>query len=211
MAKKATKKTAKKPAKKTAKKVAKKTARKTAKPPAKKKAAAKTARAASSKSTSASKKTKITGSAANSRRSGSGVSLMAAAKPANRKLTPNQKRGLRDSLLTMREQLTNQINSLRGDSLTRNDEVNPAEDGTDAFERQFALSVASTENDSVVEIDDALRRLDEGKYGKCETCEQLINMARLKALPFVRMCITCQSEEEKKHGPYRQASVRRGL
>ncbi len=111
----------------------------------------------------------------------------------------------------MREQLANQINSLRDDSLTRNDEVNPAEDGTDAYERQFALNVASSEHDSVVEIDDALRRLDQSQYGKCETCSEQINFERLKALPFVRLCISCQSEEERKHGPYRQASVRRGL
>ena len=127
------------------------------------------------------------------------------------KLTPAQRREFRDMLITMSDQLRNQITALRDDSLKRADEVNHAEDGTDAFERQFALKLASTEHESVVEIDDALRRIRDRTYGICENCERLIEYPRLKALPFVRLCISCQSEEERKHGPYRQASVRRGL
>lgn len=127
------------------------------------------------------------------------------------KLTPAQRREFRDMLIAMSDQLRNQIAALRDDSLKRADEVNHAEDGTDAFERQFALKIASTEHESVVEIDEALRRIRDRTYGVCEGCERLIEHPRLKALPFVRLCIACQSEEERKHGPYRQASVRRGL
>ena len=127
------------------------------------------------------------------------------------KLTSAQRREFRDMLIVMSDQLRNQITALRDDSLKRVDEVNHAEDGTDAFERQFALKLASTEHESVVEIDEALRRIRDRTYGICENCERLIEYPRLKALPFVRLCISCQSEEERKHGPYRQASVRRGL
>ena len=70
------------------------------------------------------------------------------------------------------------------------------EDGTDAFERQFALDIARSENDSVFEIDEALRRLSEGDYGVCEECGCLIGKARLKALPFARMCIECKAKQE---------------
>jgi len=127
------------------------------------------------------------------------------------KLTPAQRREFRDMLIAMSDQLRNQISALRHDSLKRADEVNHTEDGTDAFERQFALKIASTEHESVVEIDEALRRIQDRAYGVCERCEGLIEYPRLKALPFVRHCIECQSEEERKHGPYRQSSVRRGL
>ena len=111
----------------------------------------------------------------------------------------------------MSDQLKNQISALRHDSLKREDEVNHTEDGTDAFERQFALKIASTEHESVVAIDKALRRIQDRTYGVCEECDGLIEYPRLKAVPFVRLCIACQSEEERKHGPYRQSSVRRGL
>ena len=111
----------------------------------------------------------------------------------------------------MSDQLKNQINALRHDSLKRADEVNYAEDGSDAFERQFALKIASAEQESVVQIDEALRRIQDWTYGVCEGCKGSIEYPRLKALPFVRLCIACQSEEELKNGPSRQSSIRRRL
>ena len=125
-------------------------------------------------------------------------------KPAGRKgakkkkfLTAAQRRKIRQVLIEMRSRLTDQVASLRDDSLRRDDSGNIEEEGTDAFERQFALSLARSEQDSIVAIDDALRRLDTGEYGKCEECGEAIEIARLEALPFVRTCIGCQSEKEK--------------
>jgi RNA polymerase-binding transcription factor DksA len=115
---------------------------------------------------------------------------------ARAKLPEGQKKILKDLLFTMRERILGQIRSLKGDSLRRDDEVNNAEDGTDAFERQFALNLVSSENDAVFEIDEALQRLEEGIYGVCEDCAGLIEMPRLKALPFVRKCVGCQSKSE---------------
>jgi len=100
-------------------------------------------------------------------------------------------------LLTVREQLSHQVEYLRGTSLTRADSVYSEEDGTDAFERQLALKLASSDGDSIFEIDQALRRLDEGAYGVCEDCSELIEEVRLRALPFARRCVKCKSLVEK--------------
>ncbi len=116
-------------------------------------------------------------------------------KPVKMKIT--ERRLFRTKLLALREQLDRQINSLKAESLTRNDSVVSAEDGTDAFDRQMAINIASAENSSVLEIDDALRRIEEGTYGVCEECNGTIERVRLDALPFVRMCIKCQSNIEK--------------
>jgi RNA polymerase-binding transcription factor DksA len=48
----------------------------------------------------------------------------------------------------------------------------------------------------LAELDDALRRLDEGTYGSCERCGKPIAVARLEALPHVRLCLDCQREED---------------
>ena len=109
-------------------------------------------------------------------------------------------------LLRLRERLSGQISSLKSASLTRADSVYSEEDGTDAFDRQFALTLASSENESVLEIDEALRRLEEKSYGVCESCGDNIKKPRLQALPFVRKCIRCQSEEEKRHRGFRAAA-----
>lgn len=107
----------------------------------------------------------------------------------------------------MREQVTEQIASLKESSLRREDSVYSSEDGTDAFDRQFALTLAGSEHESLVDIDDALARIEEGTYGICEECDEAIERPRLEALPFVRMCIKCQSEKEKLARRFRPATV----
>jgi DnaK suppressor protein len=108
-----------------------------------------------------------------------------------------------DMLLGLRERITGQITALKGDSLQRFDAANTEEDGTDAFERQFALNLVSSEQDALFEIDEALRRLEEGIYGVCLQCRKLIEGPRLKALPFVKMCVKCQSHHEKGRPGFR--------
>ncbi len=103
----------------------------------------------------------------------------------------------RDMLLRVRYQLEQQVQSLRSASLTRDDAVNSEEDGTDAFERQLALNLASTEGDSIFEIDEALQRIGEGTYGVCQECGCLVRPQRLKALPFTTLCIACKNALEK--------------
>ena len=135
-----------------------------------------------------------------------------ATKPRNgsgKKVTAKKMSTLRDTLLVLREQLTNQMKQLRESSLKRNDLIKSIEDGGDAFEMQVALQLASSEQESVIQIDEALRRIDEGTYGACEECGGGIEIPRLEALPFVRTCITCQSAIEEKNGVARSAALRR--
>ncbi|MBI1799911.1 MAG: TraR/DksA C4-type zinc finger protein [Candidatus Eisenbacteria bacterium] len=72
-----------------------------------------------------------------------------------------------------------------------------ADAGTDAMEREKAFLFASAEGRLLMEVNDALRRLYNGNYGVCETCEKPIARARLEAMPYTRMCVTCKEKEEK--------------
>ena len=72
-----------------------------------------------------------------------------------------------------------------------------ADAGTDAMEREKAFLFASTEGRLLLEVNDALRRLYNGTYGICELCEKPIARARLDAMPYVRMCVSCKEKEEK--------------
>lgn len=60
--------------------------------------------------------------------------------------------------------------------------------------QQIALLEARTRQRN--QLDEALRRLDEGTYGICEDCETPISPARLRAMPFARRCIKCQEQAE---------------
>ena len=73
-----------------------------------------------------------------------------------------------------------------------------ADMATDNFDREFNLGLASSEQQILNQIDEALRKIDEGRFGICDICTKPISQKRLLALPYTRFCIKCQSEEEKK-------------
>ncbi len=73
-----------------------------------------------------------------------------------------------------------------------------ADQGTDAEEREKSFYFASKSGRFLYHIDEALRRITEGTYGKCVTCGQDISVARLEAVPHARMCISCKEKEEQE-------------
>lgn len=73
-----------------------------------------------------------------------------------------------------------------------------ADQATDNFDREFNLDLASNEQQVLNRIDEALRKIDEGTYGICEFCSKPISQKRLLAVPYAKLCIKCQEEEEKK-------------
>ncbi len=79
--------------------------------------------------------------------------------------------------------------------------MHQADAGTDAYDRDFALSLLSQEQDALYEIEEALKRVIAGTYGVCEMSNKRIPQARLEALPFARFTIECQQQYEKEVGP----------
>ncbi len=76
--------------------------------------------------------------------------------------------------------------------------MHQADAGSDAYDRDFALSLLSQEQDALYEIDEALKRIELGTYGKCEMSGKSIPHARLEAIPFARFTVECQSQLEKQ-------------
>lgn len=74
-----------------------------------------------------------------------------------------------------------------------------ADVGTDNSGREMELNIASSENERIRLIEEALERIDEGTYGDCVVCEGKINVERLEAVPYARLCIECARESEKKY------------
>lgn len=77
--------------------------------------------------------------------------------------------------------------------------MHQADAGSDAYDRDFALSLLSQEQDSLYEVDEALKRIKIGTYGICEMSNKLIPHPRLEALPFTRYTVECQAEREKNN------------
>ncbi len=118
------------------------------------------------------------------------------------KMTQQDLREFRDMLVKMRDRLNGQISSLSSDTLRYVDDSS-TEDRTDDFDREFALNLVSSEHDALYEINEALRRIEDKTYGRCDECGCAIERSRLIALPFARMCVRCQSAMEKGQTRYR--------
>lgn len=135
------------------------------------------------------------------------------AAPKARPLTKSEIQEFRTLLQNLRDRVVDEISFLAGDNLNRSQReatgdlssysFHMADHGTDNFDREFALNLVSSEQDVLYEIDEALQRLDRGEYGVCEGCNQPIEKARLRAIPFARLCVRCKSEQEKRQTKYR--------
>lgn len=66
-----------------------------------------------------------------------------------------------------------------------------------AYSREFLFSLSGSQRETLLKIDDALRRLDEGTYFNCAHCDTPIASARLEAVPWTRYCIDCQELKEQ--------------
>jgi RNA polymerase-binding transcription factor DksA len=76
--------------------------------------------------------------------------------------------------------------------------IHMADLGSDNFEQENTLSLLANEQQRLEEIGDALDRVKQGKFGRCEECEVEIPKARLKELPYARYCVACARKLEQR-------------
>ncbi len=114
----------------------------------------------------------------------------------------------RQRLLDLRDSLVDSMSGMTRDTIRNAPEGSEAsgsgqhqgDAGSDAYDRDFALSVLAKEQDALYEIEQALRRIKGGTYGNCEISERKIPTARLEAIPFARLTVECQAQWEKEYG-----------
>jgi DnaK suppressor protein len=111
-------------------------------------------------------------------------------------------------LLELREQLLHQMNGLAKESAQElpGYSLHMADSGTDNFDRDFALSLLSSDQDAVYEIEEALKRIEKKTYGVCELTGKNIPKARLEAIPWTRFTVDAQAQLEKD-GALRQRRI----
>ena len=123
-------------------------------------------------------------------------------------LTKDQMKQLRQLLIIERAKLAEEIKSIARDASTSPRDasgdlsaytVHMADMAADTYDRELSMNIASSEQQVLYEIDDALKRLDDGSYGTCQQCNQPIAMSRLKAVPYASLCIECQRAKEQKN------------
>ncbi|HMP76758.1 MAG TPA: TraR/DksA C4-type zinc finger protein [Kiritimatiellia bacterium] len=137
-----------------------------------------------------------------------------------KRLTAKDLAMFKDLLLKLRDRVIDEIKFLSHDNLNRSQRdsagdlssysFHMADQGTDNFDREFAANLLSSEQDVLYEIDEALRRIDGGTFGICESTGQPIEYERLKVLPFARYCVAAQTEMERgkpRFRPFKRTSI----
>jgi DnaK suppressor protein len=81
---------------------------------------------------------------------------------------------------------------------------------SDERDREINFILNDREREKLLAIDEALERIKEKTYGICESCEGEIQLGRLKVLPFTRLCVRCQEENEKESKRQRTLEDERG-
>ncbi len=123
-------------------------------------------------------------------------------------LSKDQLKSFRQLLITERAKLAGEIKNIAHEaSKSPRDAsgdlsaytVHMADMAADTYERELSLNIVSSEQQILYQIDDALKRLDDGSYGVCQQCSQPITMSRLKAVPYASYCIECQRAKEQKN------------
>ncbi len=133
----------------------------------------------------------------------------------------DEKKQMKELLESMREDVLKNLNKLKDvespDFIFEEDgdmhgiPYHLADQGTYTMDQERNYLIMQKECEYLYEIDQALKLLEEDKYGFCETCGKVIHFDRLQAIPFARYCIECKNKLErnnntlKNHGRSKQS------
>lgn len=110
----------------------------------------------------------------------------------------------RKVLLLMRARLVGDVTHMADLALNRNEAelstmpVHMADVGSDNYDRDFTLQLVQTGHETLQQIDEALKRIEEGTYDTCEVCGGKIPKRRLQVVPYATMCVKCAEKAESR-------------
>ena len=113
----------------------------------------------------------------------------------------------KERLLALRARLRGDVSAMANAALnkTRSEAsgdlssmpIHMADIGSDNFEQEFTLSLLQNEEGTLEAIENALERIEDVEYGKCEECGGAITKSRLNAIPYTALCIKCAEQMER--------------
>ncbi len=105
----------------------------------------------------------------------------------------------RDTLLSRRESLFSQVTEAEMSSRERDLEAtqDPADMAANAYTKELLISMSANDRRLLALIDEALLRIEGGKFGDCVNCGEPVQEKRLDAVPWARYCLKCQDLQER--------------
>jgi RNA polymerase-binding protein DksA len=111
-------------------------------------------------------------------------------------------KAIEKALLSEREELAKRIQSHLGEVYVEHEPDDEAAQAAYSVNRDMSAATIERERQTLAEIEEALKKIANGDYGLCESCETPISDARLRALPWARLCITCASRSSAPMASY---------
>jgi RNA polymerase-binding transcription factor DksA len=125
-------------------------------------------------------------------------------------MTSEQIDKYRDQLLGLRQRLTGDVRGMAAEALRQtggeasgnlsNAPMHLADLGSDSFEQEMAMSLLENQSQILEQVRDALLRISDGAYGRCQECGREIPTARLDAIPYTLYCVNDAARIEQEEG-----------
>ncbi|TYQ18205.1 UNVERIFIED_CONTAM: TraR/DksA family transcriptional regulator [Acetivibrio alkalicellulosi] len=113
---------------------------------------------------------------------------------------------IKDLLIKQKKDIEKTINLMKEHRIAEQDidspnelsnyDNHPADTGTELFQVELNNALKVHEEHLLKDIQDAIKKIDNGKYGNCDFCGQEIAYERLEAIPYSRLCINCENSKE---------------
>jgi RNA polymerase-binding transcription factor len=72
-----------------------------------------------------------------------------------------------------------------------------ADKASNSYTKEFLFSLSNAERELLQQVDEALARIEDRRFGVCLSCEDEVNLKRLEAVPWARHCVPCQEKQEQ--------------
>lgn len=122
---------------------------------------------------------------------------MALKKTSKESLTAAELKAIRKHLEEMKEEAFARLKDKKNMDMPEAEVGDPIDDASRSLDKEILFELSGNAHNTIEQIEAALRKIDKGIYGTCEYCRHPIPKKRIKALPFARYCVNCQTSSEK--------------
>jgi len=107
-------------------------------------------------------------------------------------------KAFRENLLVKKQQILETFTKNKSYGMEADGEATQdiADKAANSYTKEFLFSLSNSERELLQQVDEALVRIAERRFGVCASCDDAMNMKRLEAVPWARLCISCQEKQE---------------
>ena len=117
-------------------------------------------------------------------------------------MTKKERDYYRKKLLEKKQTILERLNGFYTESKDLETDIaqDPVDKADSSYTKEFLLSLSDAERELVLQIDQALLRLQRDEFGRCQSCQKEIGKKRLEVVPWSSLCIDCQEKAEEEAG-----------